>query len=59
MENPSKPKAAYDLGYLRNYLSVAKKVVKTSESQGKLPNSVSSKVGSIGYNGLVNAFSKV
>ena len=59
MENPSKPKAAYDLGYLRDYLSVAKKVVKTSESKGKLPNSVSSKVGSIGYDGLVNAFSNV
>lgn len=59
MENPSKPKAAHNLGYLRNYLSVAKKVVKTSESKGKLPNSVSSKVGSIGYDALVKAFSDV
>ena len=57
--NPSSPKAAADLGYLKNYLSVAKSVVKTAESKGQLPNSVSSKIGTIGYKGIVSAFSKI
>ena len=59
LKNPTKPKAANDLGYLRDYLSVAKKVVKTAESKGILPNSVNSKVGNIGYKGIVYAFSKI
>ena len=58
-KNPSSPKSAQNLGYLRDYLGVAKKVVKTAESKGQLPNSVSSKVGTIGYKGVVCAFSKV
>lgn len=59
LTNPSSPKAATDLGYLKDYLSVAKSVVKTAESKGKLPNSVSSKIGTIGYKGIVSAFSKI
>ena len=59
LKNPSNPKSAKDLGYLKNYLSVAKKVVKNAESKGKLPNSVSSNVGNIGYKGIVKAFSTV
>ncbi len=59
LTNPSSPKAATDLGYLKDYLSVAKSVVKTAESKGKLPNYVNSKIGKIGYKGIVSAFAKV
>ena len=59
LDNPTKPLGAYNLGYLRNYLSVAKKVVNTAESKGVIPNSVSSQVGTIGYQGLVSTFSNV
>ncbi|MBE6499912.1 MAG: hypothetical protein E7Z80_05140 [Methanobrevibacter thaueri] len=59
LDNPKKPKDANNLGYLKDYLSVAKKVIKTAESKGILPNSVSSKIGSIGYKGIVSAFSRV
>ena len=59
LKNPTKPKDAAGLGYLKDYLGVAKKVVKTAESKGVLPNSVNSKVGSIGYKGLVSAFANV
>lgn len=59
IKNPSNPKKAANLGYLKNYLSVAEKIVKTAESKGKMPNSVGSKVGTIGYDGVVFALSKV
>lgn len=59
LNNPTKAKAATNMGYLKNYLSVAKSVVKTAESKGKLPDSANSKVGTIGYQGLVSTFSKV
>ena len=59
IDNPTNPKGANNLGHLSDYLSVAKKIVKTSESKGKLPNSVSSQVGTIGYDGLVSAFSRI
>nr|WP_295000535.1 Ig-like domain repeat protein [uncultured Methanobrevibacter sp.] len=59
IDNPSKPKSATDMGYLRDYLGVAKSIVKTAESKGKMPNSVSSKIGTIGYNGVVSALSNV
>ncbi len=57
--NPTHPKAAKNLGNLKGYKSVAKKVVKTAESKGVMPNSVSSSVGKIGYKGLVYAFARV
>lgn len=59
LNNPTSPKDATDLGYLKDYLSVAESVVKTADSKGNLPNSVSSKIGTIGYKGIVSAFSKV
>ena len=59
VKDPSKPMAATNLGYLKDYLSVAKKVVKYADSNGQMPNSVSSKVGTIGYKGIVSAFSNV
>ena len=55
INNPKKPKVSANLGYLKDYLSVAKKVVKYAESKGIMPNSVSSKVGTIGYEGVVSA----
>ena len=59
IKNPSSAKSAIDLGYLDDYLSVAKKIISTAESKGQMPSSVSSKVGSIGYNGLVSAFTRI
>ena len=59
IDNPNKSNAASNLGYLKDYLGVAKSIVKTAESKGKAPNSVSSNVGTIGYKGVVFAFSKV
>ena len=59
VDNPSKAKKATDLGYLKSYGSVAKFIVKTAESKGKMPNSVSSKIGSIGYQGVVSTLTKV
>ncbi|WP_303372701.1 Ig-like domain repeat protein, partial [Methanobrevibacter sp.] len=57
--NPLKPGAASYAGNLYDYLSVAKSVVKTADSAGRMLNSVSSKVGTIGYKGLVYAFARV
>ena len=59
LNDPTNAKAATDLGYLKNYLSVAKSVVNIAESKGKLPDSANSKVGTIGYKGLVSTFAKV
>ena len=59
IKNPTKPKSTGSLGYLKDYLSVANKVVKTAESKGVMPNSVSSKVGTIGYSSIVSSLSKV
>lgn len=59
VNNPSSPQSAANLGNLYDYLSVAKSVVNTCNSKGTMPNSVSSKVGTIGYNGLVYATARV
>ena len=59
IKSPSNPGAADDKGNLNDYLSVAKSVIKTSDSKGQMPNSVSSNVGTIGYKGLVYAFARV
>ena len=59
IKNPSKPGAASYKGNLNDYLSVAKSVIKTSDSKGQMPNSVSSDVGTIGYKGVVYAFARV
>ncbi|WP_407391422.1 Ig-like domain repeat protein [Methanobrevibacter sp.] len=56
--NPTDPKGASNLGNLNDYLSVAKTVVSYGNSHGKMPDSVNSKVGNIGYKGLVYAFSR-
>ena len=59
VNNPTSPQAASNLGNLYDYLSVAKSVVNTCNSKGIMPNSVSSKVGTIGYNGLAYATARV
>lgn len=56
---PSSPKAASNLGNLYNYLAVAKSVVSTANSKGIMPDSVSSTLGTIGYNGWVYAAARV
>ena len=59
MNSPSKPGSDATLGNLYDYESVARNVVSYSDSNAVLPNSANSKVGTIGYNGLVYAFSNV
>lgn len=59
INDPSKPKSTYSSGNLNDYLAVAKSVVKTADSKGKMPNSVSSKIGIIGYNEVVYALARV
>ena len=59
VSNPTNPGEASALGNLYDYVSVAKSVVSTANSKGVMPNSVSSKVGTIGYNGLVYATARV
>ena len=59
VSNPTDPGEASALGNLYDYVSVAKSVVSTANSKGIMPNSVSSKVGTIGYNGLVYATARV
>lgn len=57
--DPSKPGSADNQGNLNNYVAVAKSLISTVDSSGKIPNSVDSSVGAIGYKGLVYAFARV
>ena len=59
VKKPNNPSSTYSAGNLYNYLSVAKSIVKTTNSKGKMPNTVSSKVGTIGYKAAVYAFTRV
>ena len=59
VDDPSNPKSSADLGNLYDYLMVAKRVINYAESKHIMPNSVKSDVGTIGYDGLVDAFSRV
>lgn len=59
VSNPTSPGEASNLGNLYDYVSVAKSVVSTANSKGVMPNSVSSNVGTIGYDGLVYATARV
>lgn len=58
-DDPSKPGSAEYLGNLNNYVPVAKSLTKVINSNGKMPDSVSSSIGTIGYKGLVYAFARV
>ena len=57
--NPSSPLSTYAAGNLYDYLSVAKNLVSTVDSNGKMPNSVDSDIGIIGYQPAVYAFARV
>lgn len=59
VNDPANPKSASNLGNLYDYLAVAKSIVNTCNSKGTMPDSVSSKVGTIGYKGLVYATARV
>ncbi len=59
VNSPANPQSASNLGNLYDYLAVAKSIVNTCKSKGTMPNSVSSKVGTIGYNGLVYATARI
>ena len=59
VKDPSSPKSASNLGNLYDYVAVAKSIVNTCNSKGTMPDSVSSKVGTIGFNGLVYATARV
>ena len=57
--NPSNPLSTYAAGNLNDYLSVAKSLVSAVDSNGKMPDSVSSSIGTIGYQPAVYAFARV
>ena len=59
INSPTKPGSAEDLGYLKKYIPVAKNLVTAINSKANMPNSFSSSVGKIGYDGLVYAFARV
>ena len=59
VKNPTKPGSAANKGNLEDYYSVAKSLIKTADSNGRMPNSVDSDVGNIGYKGVVYAFARV
>ena len=59
IKNPSNQGSSANLGNLNNYLAVAKKIISTADSKGQMPNSVSSDVGNIGYNGWVYASARI
>ena len=59
IDDPSSPSSTYSAGNLNNYLAVAKSMVKTADSKGKMPNTVSSKIGTLGYKSAVYAFTRV
>ncbi len=59
IKNPSNPGSSANLGNLNNYLAVVKKIISTADSKGQMPNSASSDVGNIGYNGWVYASARI
>lgn len=59
VNDPAKPQAAANMGELYDYLSVAQSIVNICNANGTMPNSVNSKVGTIGYNGLAYAIARV
>ena len=59
VSNPSNYTKTGNLGNLVDYISVAQSIVDYVNSKGKAPESVSSSVGTITFDGLVYAFSRV
>ena len=58
INNPTNPGGAADLGNLNDYVSVAASLM-TSMGAGVTPNSVSTSIGEVGYDGIVYAFTRV
>ena len=59
VDDPTNPSSAYKKGNLKNYLAVAKNVVSAVDSSGKMPNSVGSSLGTLGYKTIADAFSRI
>ena len=58
VNDPTNPGAASNMGSLSDYLSVASSLI-TSMDSGVTPNSVSTSLGDVGYDGIVYAFTRV
>jgi transglutaminase-like putative cysteine protease len=58
INDPTNPGAAANLGNLNDYVSVARSLM-TSMGTGVTPNSVSTSIGEVGYDGIVYAFTRV
>ena len=58
VNDPTDPGAAKDMGVLYAYISVASELI-TSMDAGTTPNSVNTNIGTIGYDGIVYAFTRV
>ena len=58
VNNPTNPGAASNMGSLSDYISVASSLI-TSMDSGVTPNSVSTSIGNVGYDGIVYAFTRV
>lgn len=58
INDPTNPGKASNLGNLNGYVSVASYLI-TSMDNGTTPNSVSTSIGDIGYDGIVYAFTRV
>jgi len=58
ISNPSNPGSASNLGKLYNYVSIAKSILSTMDN-GTTPNSVQTSIGTVGYDGIVYAFTRV
>lgn len=58
VNDPTNPGAAANMGNLDSYVSVASSLI-TSMDAGTTPNSVSTSIGTIGYDGIVYAFTRV
>ena len=52
VNDPTNPGAASNMGSLSDYLSVASSLI-TSMDSGVTPNSVSTSLGDVGYDGIV------
>ncbi|WP_407423282.1 transglutaminase domain-containing protein, partial [Methanobrevibacter sp.] len=59
VNNPPSVGATKDLGNLRDYTTVAKRIINHEKTYNAMPSSANSDVGKIGYDGLVYAFSRV
>ena len=57
--DPNNPVNASDLGNLYNYVSVAQSIINYITENGIAPNSISSDLGDIGFDGLIYALARV